>query len=91
LIGSIVKNALILFLTIIFRPRKVWPEFYGVGIETVANLIAPNRNHEGEAPFKECIITKNYLSEELAPFGIHSEAEDSFNISLLNPDEPIII
>jgi len=49
------------FLTIIFRPRKVWPEFYGVGIETVANLLTQNRNLEGEAPFKECIITKNYL------------------------------
>jgi len=79
------------FLTIIFKPRKVWPEFYGVGIETVANLLASNRNIEGEAPFKECIITNNHLSEELAPFGIYSETEDSWNISLLNPNEPIII
>jgi len=79
------------FLTIIFRPRKVWPEFYGVGIETVANLLTQNRNLEGEAPFKECIITNKYLYEELAPFGIYSETEDSWNISLLNPNEPIII
>jgi hypothetical protein len=77
LISTNLKAGLIFFLTIIFRPRKVWPEFYGVGIETVANLIAPNGNPEGEIPFKECIITNNYLFEELAPFGIFSETEDS--------------
>ena len=68
---------LIVFLTIIFRPRKVWPEFYGVGIETVANLIEPNGNNQENLfiPFKECIITNNYLFEELAPFGISFETD----------------
>lgn len=70
-------DILIVFLTIIFRPRKVWPEFYGVGIEAVANLLAPNGNLQGDIPFKECLITNTYLSEELAPFGIHPEIEDS--------------
>ena len=38
------KCGLILFLTIIFRPRKLWPDFYGVGIEAVTNLISTNSN-----------------------------------------------
>ena len=39
---STIDSCLVVFLCIVFRPRKVWPEFYGVDIQTLVNIVRPN-------------------------------------------------
>ena len=36
-----------LYLMLIFRPRKEWPEHYGLGFETIHNLILVENGRAG--------------------------------------------